>query len=239
MNGYIHSIESMGTVDGPGIRTVVFLQGCPLRCKYCHNPDTQAFGEGKPTDSEELVRRIKRFAPYHKASGGGVTFSGGEPLAQPEFLTDCLRRCKEAGIHTCIDTSGAGNGRYDELLSYTDLALCDVKDVGEEAFGRICGGSFAKTDEFIRACEAKGVPLWIRHVVVPGVTDSREHMRALKKYIDGVRGVVRTELLPYHTLGVHKYAAMGRKYELEGVPPMDAEICGKLQTEFFGGYRQK
>lgn len=235
MKGNVHSIESMGTVDGPGIRTVIFLQGCPLRCKYCHNPDTQEFGEGKPTEATELVEKIRRFIPYHKASGGGVTFSGGEPLAQPEFLTECLKLCKEAGIHTCIDTSGAGNGNYDELLKYTDLALCDIKEITEDAFGKLCGGSLARTEEFIRACEQHGVPLWIRHVVVPGLTDGREHLLGLKEYISKLRGVQRVELLPYHTLGAHKYAAMGRKYALEGVPPMDAELCGKLQKEIFDG----
>lgn len=235
MKGYVHSIESMGTVDGPGIRTVVFLQGCPLRCKYCHNPDTQEFGCGKLTDAEELADKVKRFIPYHKASGGGVTFSGGEPLAQPEFLTECLKLCKKAGIHTCIDTAGAGNGHYDELLEYTDLALCDIKDVTEERFGALCGGSLERTMTFIRACENRGVPLWIRHVVVPGLTDGREHLLELKKLVSKLRGVQRVELLPYHTLGAHKYAAMGRKYELEGVQPMDAKLCSEMQREFFDG----
>ena len=239
MKGYVHSFESMGTVDGPGIRTVVFLQGCPLRCKYCHNPDTQEFGKGTLTDAEELVSRIKRFIPYHKASVGGVTFSGGEPLAQPGFLAECLELCKQARVHTCIDTSGAGNGHYDDILRHTDLALCDIKELGDEAFAGICGGSFAKTEEFIRACEERGVPLWIRHVVVPELTDGREHLLALKDYISGLRGVQRVELLPYHTLGVHKYAAMGRAYALDGVPPMDAKLCKELQSELFGGDKRQ
>ncbi len=233
MKGYLHSMESMGTVDGPGIRTVFFLQGCPLRCKFCHNPDTQAFGEGKLTDPTEIVAKAKRFIPYHKASGGGVTFSGGEPLAQPEFLAECLALCKEAGIHTCIDTAGAGNGDYDDILPDTDLALCDIKNTTEESFRELCGGSLKRTEEFLRACERHGVDIWIRHVVIPGITDSREHLIGLKKYISAFGGIKRVELLPYHTLGVHKYAAMGRICPLEGVPPMDAQLCGKLQKEIF------
>ena len=235
MKGYVHSIESMGTVDGPGIRTVIFFQGCPLRCKYCHNPDTQEFGEGKLTDSEEIVTKVKRFIPYHKASNGGVTFSGGEPLAQPQFLTECLKGCKAAGIHTCIDTAGAGDGNYDEILRYTDLALCDIKNTTEDSFRELCGGSLRRTTEFLRACETHGVRIWIRHVVVPGITDGRGHLEELKRFISNFKRVEKVELLPYHMLGVHKYAAMGRKYELENVPPMDAKLCGQLQKEIFDG----
>ena len=210
MKGYVHSIESMGTVDGPGIRTVIFFQGCPLRCKYCHNPDTQEFGEGKLTDSEEIITKVKRF-------------------------TECLKGCKAAGIHTCIDTAGAGDGNYDEILRYTDLALCDIKNTTEDSFRELCGGSLRRTTEFLRACETHGVRIWIRHVVVPGITDGRGHLEELKRFISNFKRVEKVELLPYHTLGVHKYAAMGRKYELENVPPMDAKLCGQLQKEIFDG----
>ncbi len=233
MKGYIHSIESMGTVDGPGIRTVVFFQGCALRCKFCHNPDTWAFGEGKLTEAAELVAKIKRFAPYHKATGGGVTFSGGEPLMQPEFLAECLRLCKQEGIHTCIDTAGAGLGDYDEILRYTDLVLYDVKHCDPESYKTLTGGDIKKTENFVDACRAAGLPLIVRHVVVPGLTDGREHLQKVRDYTDKLPNVIKTELLPYHVLGVHKYAAMGIRYPLEGVKPMDAELCGKLQKEFF------
>lgn len=233
MKGYIHSIESMGTVDGPGIRTVVFFQGCALRCKYCHNPDTWAMREGKLTEAAELVAKIKRFAPYHKATGGGVTFSGGEPLMQPEFLTECLRLCRNEGIHTCIDTAGAGLGDYDELLRYTDLVLYDVKHFEPESYKELTGGDMTRTEKFVDACGKAGVPLIVRHVVVPGLTDGREHLKRLRDYTDKLPGVIKVELLPYHVLGVHKYAAMGIGYPLEGVRPMDAELCEKLQKEFF------
>ncbi len=233
MKGYVHSIESMGTVDGPGIRTVIFFQGCALRCKYCHNPDTWSLGEGKLTDAAELVAKIKRFAPYHKASGGGVTFSGGEPLLQPEFLAECLRLCKNEGIHTCIDTAGAGLGEYDDILSCTDLVLYDVKHCDKDDYKALTGGDIKRTEKFVDACGKAGVPMIVRHVVVPGLTDSREHMERMKIYTDKLPNVIKVELLPYHVLGAHKYAAMGIAYPLDGVKPMDAELCGKLQKEFF------
>ena len=233
MKGYVHSVESMGTVDGPGIRTVIFFQGCSLRCKYCHNPDTWAFGEGKTIEASELVRRIKRFAPYHKASGGGVTFSGGEPLMQPEFLAECLRLCKSEGIHTCIDTAGAGLGDYGEILRYTDLVLYDVKHVAPTDYKSLTGGEIDRTEKFIEACKKAGAPLIVRHVVVPGLTDGREHLKKVREYTNGLPNVIKVELLPYHVLGAHKYAAMGLAYPLNGVSPMDAELCEKLQKEFF------
>lgn len=221
MTGFIHSLESMGLVDGPGVRAVVFLQGCPLRCLYCHNPDTQSFSSGQETTPEALVKRMLRFRPYFEPSGGGVTFSGGEPLAQPEFLLECLKLLKAEGVHTCIDTSGVGQGDYEAILSHTDLVLYDVKHHQLEGYRNITGQDIQRTLDFVEAVRKAGVPMWVRHVVVPGLTDSPEHLTSLGDYIASLPQVEKVELLPYHTLGVHKYQTLGIPYALEGVPPMD------------------
>lgn len=220
--GRIHSWESMGLVDGPGIRTVVFLQGCRLRCRYCHNPDTwELCGKGTLESPEETADRLMRFKPYY-GTDGGVTFSGGEPLLQKEFLTEVLALCKSRGIHTCLDTAGAGCGGYEEILKNTDLVLLDVKHYTPEGYKAITGQSMDAYAEFLETVQSMEIPLWIRHVVVPGLTDGEDHLAGLAEYIKGIRNVKRVELLPYHVLGVPKYHAMGIPYPLEGVPPMDA-----------------
>ncbi len=219
MTGRIHSIESMGLVDGPGVRSVVFLQGCPLRCLYCHNPDTQR-GGGQEISAQELCRRLVRFRPYFGDSGG-VTFSGGEPLGQPEFLLECLRHLKAEGIHTCLDTSGVGLGDYGEILAHTDLVLYDVKHFDPQGYRTITGRDMDATPAFVEAVRAANVPMWVRHVVVPGLTDGEDHLIALGEYIATLPGVEKVELLPYHTMGVEKYRKLGIPYALEGVPPMD------------------
>lgn len=219
MTGRIHSIESMGLVDGPGVRSVVFLQGCPLRCLYCHNPDTQR-GGGQEISAQELCRRLVRFRPYFGDSGG-VTFSGGEPLGQPEFLLECLRHLKAEGIYTCLDTSGVGLGDYGEILAHTDLVLYDVKHFDPQGYRTITGRDMDATLAFVETVRAANVPMWVRHVVVPGLTDGEDHLTALGEYIATLPGVERVELLPYHTMGVEKYRKLGIPYALEGVPPMD------------------
>ena len=233
LKGWIHSLESMGLVDGPGIRSVAFLQGCPLRCLYCHNPDAQDFSGGKSYTPQELVNWFLRFRPYYERSGGGVTFSGGEPLQQPEFLIQCLRLLRQEGIHTCIDTSGVGKGCYEEILSHTDLVLYDVKHPVAEEYRRITGLSPEPTRIFLEKAQEMGVPLWIRHVVVPGLTDSLEHLESLRDFVAGIRHVQRVELLPFHKLGAHKYKLLGRQDPLEQVPAMDRDLCAKLQERFF------
>ena len=220
--GRIHSWESMGLVDGPGIRTVIFLQGCRLRCRYCHNPDTWQECGGSLETPEEIVSRLERFQPYYGTTGG-VTFSGGEPLLQKEFLTEVLALCKEKGIHTCLDTAGVGTGGYEELLRYTDLILFDVKHYTPEGYRKIPGHSIDESLRFLETAQHMGIPLWIRHVAVPGLTDSKEHLQGLAEYIKGLRNVERVELLPYHVLGVPKYQAMGLPYPLSGVPAKDAK----------------
>ena len=235
MTGYLHSMESMGTVDGPGIRTVVFLQGCALHCSYCHNPDTWGKG-GTPTEPEALVQRLSRYRTYYSRTGGGVTFSGGEPLLQPEFLAEALRLCKQAGIHTCVDTAGVGLGDYDEILKYTDLVLYDVKHEDPHAYIALTGQPIDRTHAFVEAVRAHAVPMWVRHVVVPGLTDTQDHLRRLSAYIATLPRVERVELLPYHLLGVNKYAALGLPYPLEGVPQMDQTRCEMYQNKYFGQY---
>lgn len=223
-DGVIHSIESMGLVDGPGIRTVVFLQGCQLRCQYCHNPDTwaQSSTRTRRMSPEELVRRLTRFKPYYGQTGG-VTFSGGEPLLQKDFLLEVLPLCHQAGIHVCLDTAGCGTGGYEEILSLTDLVLFDVKHYTDEGYRRVTGRERAESLRFLETAQRMETPLWIRHVVVPGLTDSEAHLQGLREYLKTLRNVQRVELLPYHTLGVSKYETLGIPYPLEGVPPMEAE----------------
>ena len=233
VNGYIHSIESMGLVDGPGVRAVVFLRGCRLRCRYCHNPDTWA-AEGEATQAGALVERLLRLRSYFDRSGGGVTFSGGEPLLQPQFLLEALRLLKAQGIHTCLDTAGVGLGEYGEILSSTDLVLYDVKHWREEDYQNLTGREMSAAKTFEGALARSGKPVWVRHVVVPGLTDGEEHLAGLRAYVDRLPNVERVELLPYHTMGTEKYEKLGCKPPLRGVEPMDRKRCQALQKKFFG-----
>ncbi|MGI6501848.1 MAG: pyruvate formate-lyase-activating protein [Anaerostipes sp.] len=232
--GYIHSMESMGLVDGPGIRTVVFFQGCALRCQFCHNPDTWEFKTGDNVTPEELVSKIRRFKPYFKDTGG-VTFSGGDPLMQPEFLIEVLKLCKEEGIHTCIDTAGCGVGHYDEILKYTDLVLFDIKGITPEDFQIMTTQPMTETLKFMEAMKKHKTKIWIRHVVIPNLTDSSAHMEALKNYISTIPNVEKVELLPYHLLGVNKYQVMNIPYPLDGTTAMDKETVDKMQRLYFNG----
>ena len=238
--GYIHSIESMGLVDGPGVRSVVFLQGCRLRCLYCHNPDTWDHRSSKAMvlTPRQLVDRLLRFRPYY-GSDGGVTFSGGEPLLQPEFLTETLSLCKQEGLHTCLDTAGCGLGHYEDLLKHTDLVLLDIKHYTPEGYRQITGQPMDAFNTFLASAQAQGVPLWLRHVVVPGLTDGEEHLAALRAYVETLPRVERVELLPYHTLGVEKYTALGRPYYLEGVPEMDKARCAALEEKWFRTWNRR
>lgn len=231
--GWLHSVETMGLVDGPGIRTIFFMQGCPLRCAYCHNPDSQPFKHEKAVTAEDILRTVKRYRPYY-GQDGGVTFSGGEPLAQAAFLKDTLKRLKDEGLHTCVDTSGVGDpADIAELVHYTDLFLLDVKQFDEEAYHRLTGLSLEAYKRFIRILKEEKYEgrLWIRHVMVPGMTDSE---RAMEKLVDFIEDIVllveRLEILPYHVMGVEKYKQLGLSYRLEGVPPMDKERAKELEA---------
>lgn len=236
--GNIHSFESMGSVDGPGIRTVVFMQGCHLRCAFCHNPDTWQFTENHAVRSCDLMEKILRFKPYFDSSGGGVTFSGGEPLLQADFLLDMLKRCKANGIHTAIDTSGVGHkGKkrfrpdYAEILKYTDLVLLDVKHTNPSAYKNLTGldmGYFLEFKEALRSAKAE---VWIRAVIVPGINDNHDYINSLIEFTKDIPNVKRYELLPYHTLGVNKYKELGIGYRLEKVKPMDKAKTAKWEEE--------
>ena len=233
VKGKIHSIETMGLVDGPGIRFVAFMQGCAIRCAYCHNPDTWTTEGGQEYTPRELVDKIKRYKPYFNSSGGGVTFSGGEPLLQPEFLLETLKLCKEEGIHTTLDTAGVGFGNYKEVLKYTDLVMFDIKHLNKDEYEKLVGKKIDKSLEFLNECQESGVKMWIRHVVVPGITDSRENIQKVKEFVDTLKNVEKVELLPYHVLGVNKYETMGIKYKLEGVKPMDKDLLNEMKKEIF------
>ncbi|MDE7083107.1 MAG: pyruvate formate lyase-activating protein [Clostridia bacterium] len=221
MKGYIHSFESFGTVDGPGIRFVVFMQGCPMRCKYCHNPDTWNFNGGKEYSPEEVVKEVLKYKSYIKK--GGVTVSGGEPLVQFDFITELFRLLKDEGIHTALDTSGVtfnrSDDRYKRLIKYTDLVLLDIKHINEEKHKEITGHTNKNTLDFARFLSENGVDIWIRHVLVSNLTDNDDSLYELKVFIDGLKTVKKVEILPYHTMGEVKYVKLGFDYPLKGVQP--------------------
>ena len=229
MEGRVHSIESFGTVDGPGLRFVVFLQGCPMRCKYCHNPDTWGLQGGTLMTPEALMEQFRKNRSFYK--NGGITVTGGEPLMQIDFVLALFRLAKAEGIHTCIDTSGityhpgksAYNDKLDRLLALTDLVLLDIKHTDAAAHAELTGHDSASPRAFARYLEAKGIPVWVRHVLVPGITDGESHLKALGRFLGGLRNVQALEVLPYHTMGVEKYKELGIPYPLEGVAPATAE----------------
>ena len=230
MTGKISSIETLGTLDGPGIRFVVFLYGCSLRCKYCHNPETWHSGakydELTPT---ELVEKIEHYKNYF-GKNGGVTFSGGEPLLQPEFLLECLKLCKEKGIHTCLDTAGVGFGDYNEILKYTDLVILDVKAVDPIEYKAFTGRDISHFNQFLDSVVEHNKKLWIRQVVVPGINNTEEHMLQLKKYVKAIPNIEKVELLPYKTMGITKYQNLNIPYPLENTPELSQKELDYLKT---------
>ncbi|OEF99066.1 pyruvate formate-lyase 1-activating enzyme [Vulcanibacillus modesticaldus] len=226
MKGKIHSVETCGTVDGPGIRFVVFMQGCPLRCQYCHNPDTWHLKDGKEIDVEELIIRIKKVRPYMKFSGGGVTISGGEATMQKKFVIELLKRCKEEGIHTAIDTSGfISLDDAKEILTYTDLVLLDIKHISAQKHKQLTGVTNELTLQLAKYLHHHKIPFWIRYVLVPGLTDDIEDLYALRAFINTIPSVEKIEVLPYHTMGKYKWLELGLEEPLKGVkPPTDKQI---------------
>jgi len=238
--GRIHSIESMGLVDGPGIRTVVFFQGCNLRCLYCHNPDTWSPSGGELIDSASLLQKLLRYKPYYKRSGGGVTFSGGEPLLQKDFLLEMLSLCRANGIHTCLDTSGVGVGSYEEILKLCDLVLYDVKALDAEGYEHMCRNSVGETLKFVEALQKVKPETVVRQVVVPGINDSDEYMKNLKLYIDThIPFASSVELLPYHRMGEHKYRKLGISPALGDTPAMDKSKTESLWQTHFAKLRKE
>lgn len=226
MTGHIDSIETLGLVDGPGIRVVVFLQGCPLRCLFCHNPETWTLNDKFLITPDELVRHIYKYRNYFGIDGG-VTFSGGEPLLQHDFLLECLKLCKKMGINTCLDTSGSCRG-YEDILKYVDLVIWDVKALENDAYHRMTGQDISVSLDFLKYCQATGVKMWIRQVVVPGINDNVSYINKLKEFIRPLKNIEKVELLPYHLLGVSKYKQLGIPYKLEDVPAMDKAKCDEL-----------
>ncbi|MGM9681735.1 MAG: pyruvate formate-lyase-activating protein [Eubacteriales bacterium] len=226
MIGKIHSVETFGTVDGPGVRFVVFFQGCPMRCLYCHNPDTWELPDGRDADSADLIARLLRNRPFYQT--GGITATGGEPMLQMAFLTDLFARAKENGIHTCLDTSGIcfdkdRREESDRLMEVTDLVMLDIKHTDREGHLHLTGRDPAPIRQFGDYLTAMGKPVWIRHVVVPGITDDEEELTALGLWLKAHPNVEKLELLPYHTMGRVKYQKMGMDYPLGDTPAFAKE----------------
>ena len=227
MQGRIHSYESFGTVDGPGIRFVVFMQGCPLKCKYCHNRDTWNVDKGMLVDVDEVVKKVLREKTFIDSSNGGVTVSGGEPLLQAPFLTELFKKLKELNIHTCIDTAGSLpiSQEIKELLKYTDLVLLDIKHIDDEKAKNLTSMSNKNNLDFAKYLNNIGKPMWIRQVLVPGYTDDKYDLQRLKAFIDTLTNVEKVELLPYHELGKYKWEELGVEYPLEGIKsPSEEDI---------------
>lgn len=228
MKGNIASFESMGLVDGPGVRFVVFLQGCPLRCAYCHNPEMWNKNEKKiEMTPQELVEKIKKYKPYFKENGG-ITISGGEPLMQEKFVCEVFKLCKNEGLHTCLDTSGHGEAS-DELLENTDLVILDVKELDAKKYLDLVGQKQDKFLKFLEKCQKFDKKLWLRQVIVPNYNDSIENVLKLKALADKLKNVEKIELLPYHDMAKKKYKSLGIKYRLEDTPPMDKQRCKELE----------
>ncbi len=227
MIGNINSIDTMGLVDGPGIRVVVFLKGCTLRCKFCHNPEMWNNDIKEKWTPEELVKYILKFKNYFK-NNGGVTFSGGEPLNQPDFLLECLKLLKQNNIHTCLDTAGVGE-KYDEILDYIDLVIWDIKALDKEKYKELTGRDIEISLEFLKTCQKKNKKMWIRQVIIPGYNDNIEYILEVKEFIENLKNIEKVELLPYHTMGITKYRELNIPYRLEGTPDMDKEKCNELQ----------
>lgn len=218
MNGYIDSIETMGLVDGPGIRLVVFMKGCKLRCLYCHNPEMWEVNNSASMDSDEIISIAKNNISYYK--NGGITFSGGEPLLQPDFLIDILKKCKEIGLHTAIDTCGVGIGKYEEILELVDLVILDIKSLDNENYYKLTKHPIDEYNKFIEILKKIKKPLWLRQVIIPGINDNEKYIYLLKDYIKQFENIEKVELLPYHLYGIDKYKKLGIDYPLVGVKPL-------------------
>lgn len=229
LEGYVHSLESFGSVDGPGVRYVIFLSGCNMRCQFCHNPDTWKMEGGSRMTPSDLLSKALRYRSYWGGKGG-ITVSGGEPLLQIDFLTELFRLAKEAGVHTALDTSGAPYTReepwhtkWQELMKYTDLVLLDIKQIDEAAHRKLTGRTNANILQMAQDLSEMGKPVWIRHVLVPGGSDRDDYLHRLADFIHTLKNVERVEVLPYHTLGVFKWEQLGIPYPLEGVRPPSPE----------------
>jgi pyruvate formate lyase activating enzyme len=244
MNGYIHSTESFGTVDGPGVRFVIFLQGCPMRCKYCHNPDTWEMNVGSSRSAESLIDEYMRNAAYY--SKGGITVTGGEPLMQIDFLLELFSLARDKSIHTCLDTSGITyrpveseyNEKLDRLIAMTDLVMLDIKHTDPTKHKNLTGHDNSGILAFATYLAKKNVPVWIRHVVVPGITDDAEHLATLGKLLRTMPNVKALDVLPYHVMGVSKYKELGIPYPLDGIEPATVKEAAEAKKIILNAYRQ-
>lgn len=245
MEGFIHSTESFGTVDGPGVRFVIFFQGCPMRCKYCHNPDTWQVGQGIKRSAESLIREFERNREFY--SKGGITVTGGEALLQIDFLLELFTLARKKQIHTCLDTSGITyrpvesdyNRKLDALMEVTDLVMLDIKHIDPQGHKELTGHDVAPVLEFARYLERKNIPVWIRHVVVPDITDDAGELTRLGQFLGTLRNVKALDVLPYHTLGVSKYRQLDIPYPLEGVEPATKEQAAKARRIILNAFRQE
>ena len=228
VTGRIHSVETFGTVDGPGIRYIVFTQGCPLRCLYCHNRDTWDPKGGKEVTVEEIIQDVEKYITFIQHSNGGITVTGGEPTLQPAFVTALFKRCKALGIHTALDTSGFVDlDKVGELLTYTDLVLLDIKQAIAHKHKALTGVEMQKIQTFARHLSDENMPVWIRYVLITGYTDGDDDLEAAAGFISSLNNVEKIEVLPYHAMGEYKWGEMDEKFRLEGVKPPSAEAVEK------------
>ncbi|MCL1998629.1 MAG: pyruvate formate-lyase-activating protein [Turicibacter sp.] len=228
--GYVHSVDSGGMVDGPGIRYLVFLSGCSLRCKYCHNPDTWKLKSGAVATVEAVLRDIKKYRSYLKFSDGGVTITGGEPFVQAEFLAELLAACRETGLHTVLDSSGNTSvENAEKVLKNVDLLLLDIKSINAEVYKRLTGVELENTINTLKVAERLGVKTWIRYVLVPGYTDDMDDVRALAEFLQPFENVEKIEILPFHKMGEYKWDDLNMEYELRDVEPPPAAIVDRAR----------
>lgn len=227
--GFVHSVESFGSVDGPGIRFLIFLQGCPMRCQFCHNPDSWKTGIGEERTADELLDQAERFRAYW-GDNGGITVSGGETLLQIDFLLELFEKAKQRGIGTCLDTSAQLFTRkspffekFERLMELTDTVLLDIKHIDDEEHRKLTRHSNANILDCARYLSEIDKPVWIRHVLIPGITDKDEYLVRLRDFLSTLHNIERIEVLPYHTLGVYKYEKLGIDYPLKDVQPPEAE----------------
>jgi pyruvate formate lyase activating enzyme len=232
-SGRIHSVETCGTVDGPGIRFVVFTQGCPLRCLYCHNPDCRHIEEGKTVTVDELLTEIKKYKSYFKYSGGGVTVTGGEPLMQPEFVQEIFQACHREAIHTVLDTSGYVNLEVAKpVLDATDLVLLDIKSFDPTIYKKLTNVSLEPTLKFAQYLNEINKPTWIRFVLVPDLTDPIENVVGLANFIAPFKNVEKVEVLPFHKMGEYKWEQLGYDYQLKNTEPPTPELIEAVVKVF-------
>ncbi|MCL2017058.1 MAG: pyruvate formate-lyase-activating protein [Defluviitaleaceae bacterium] len=225
LTGFVHSVETAGMVDGPGVRYVVFLSGCSLRCKYCHNPDTWKVNSGTKMTIGELIKDIKKYRSYMTFSGGGVTITGGEPFVQSDFLVELLTACKANGFHTTLDTSGYTDiATAEQALKQTDLLLLDIKSFNAETYKQLTGVELAKTLDVLKLSEQLKIPVWVRFVLVPSHTDNLDDMRNMANFLQKLNNIQKIDVLPFHKMGEYKWQEIGKPYELANIQPPTAEL---------------